>query len=188
LGPHVDPNAGCSLCLRESFAFDAAYRLGSYDGLLRELILRAKFHGPALAEYLADLWCDVAAEPLRNAGCDVVVPVPLHWRRRLWRGYNGAEAVAQVLAERLGLPCHAAALKRIRSTPVQPGHSWTQRRVNVRGAFRASRWADLRGRRVLLVDDVMTSGSTASASSVALKQAGAVHLVVAVLARAGLSS
>jgi ComF family protein len=113
---------------------------------------------------------------------DAVVPVPLHWWRRLRRGYNQSEALARGLARVLALPCRTSWLRRARHTPSQVGKSAEQRRANVRGAFRAARVPA--GASVLLVDDVMTTGATASEAARALKEAGAGRVVAAALGRA----
>jgi ComF family protein len=116
---------------------------------------------------------------------DLVVPVPLHWWRRWRRGYDQGAALARGLAGRLGLPC-ASCLCRTRHTPRQAEQTPSARRDNVRGAFRTSARAPVKGKSVLLVDDVMTTGSTATEAARALRDAGAARVVVAVLARAGL--
>ena len=112
----------------------------------------------------------------------MIVPVPLHWWRRLTRGYNQSEVLAQSMAEQLRIPCHPRWLRRIRNTPQQVGQSATARRQNVQKAFSSFERAALCGRTVLLVDDVLTTGSTASDAARALRAAGAARIVVAVLA------
>ena len=113
-----------------------------------------------------------------------MVPVPLHWRRRWRRGYNQSEALARPIAARLRLPFRPGSwLRRIRNTPEQKGSGMAAERLeNVRGAFRVA-GAELAGRTVLLVDDVLTTGSTASEAARTLRRAGAKRVVVAVLAR-----
>jgi ComF family protein len=101
----------------------------------------------------------------------LLVPVPLH-RRRLWsRGFNQSAIVARELSRRTGVPVAVDALRRIRPTPPLKGMGMRQRRRTVAGAFRAN--AELRGRTVILVDDVLTTGSTANACARVLKRAGA---------------
>ena len=129
-----------------------------------------------LAEFLA------AALPLGER-FDAVVPVPLHWRKQWQRGFNQSDLLAQAMARRRGIPV-VRALARTRFTKTQAGLSNTERRKNVAAAFRCRRVAEtLAGQRVLLIDDVMTTGSTAAACARALKRAGAAGVVLATIAR-----
>jgi ComF family protein len=121
----------------------------------------------------------VAAIP-RDQTFDVVAPVPLHWRRRWQRGFNQSELLARAVARRYGLPV-LDVLRRKRATPTQAGLSNARRRSNVAGAFTVR--GAVSGRRILLVDDVMTTGATAAACAAALKRAGARHVAVLALAR-----
>jgi ComF family protein len=175
---------GCTHCASASFRFERVLRLGVYDGLLRDVILRLKhLSGDGLAELVSELWAEHAEAALRDLRADVVVPVPLHWRRRWQRGYNQSLALARGLAARLRLPCRPAWLRRVRHTPQQTQQSPSARRDNVRGAFRAGTKLAA-GQTILLVDDVMTTGSTANEAAAALRTACAARVVVAVLARA----
>jgi ComF family protein len=124
------------------------------------------------------------AEQLKGERFDVVVPVPLHWLRRLERGYNQAAMLARPLAKQLRVPFSTRRLRRIRYTSHQTGQSATSRQENLRGAFASWPAHRIRGLRILLVDDVMTTGSTCSEAARALKKAGAARVVAAVLARA----
>jgi ComF family protein len=129
------------------------------------------------------LWAEHLEAPLQDLHADAVVPVPLHWRRRWRRGYNQSLALAHGLAGRLHLPCRPSWLRRIRHTPEQTRQTPSARHSNVRRAFQAT--VNLQAAEtVLLVDDVMTTGATASEAAAALRQAGASRVVVAVLARA----
>jgi ComF family protein len=140
-------------------------------------------NGEPLAAALGNLWAAHASDRLRQLAADVVVPVPLHWWRRWWRGYNQSEALAKVLAAHLHLPLQCRWLRRIRNTPRQVQQTPAERPTNVRGAFRATKLAKFRSKTVLLVDDVLTTGSTASEAAGALRDAGAARVIVAVLAR-----
>jgi ComF family protein len=121
----------------------------------------------------------------RDEHFDVATAVPLHWRRRWQRGFNQADLLAREIARRSGIP-FARILRRVRSTRAQAGLSNTARRHNVVSAFacrRALRDGELRGRRVLLIDDVMTTGSTAAACARTLKSAGAARVALLTVAR-----
>jgi ComF family protein len=183
---------GCTHCREAGFAFARAFRFGprkdndGNDSLLYKAVLRLKHHtGESLAEHLGELWANCAADTLRAAGIDVVIPVPLYWLHRLRRGYNQSEALALALAAALGVPCRPRWLRRARATRKQHHcRSRDDRQENVRDAFRTRHADSLRGKRVLLVDDVMTTGSTAHEAARPLRAAGAAQVAVAVLARA----
>lgn len=184
VGPHLDAAGNCSRCRLEKYAFNRAFRLGPYDGLLRDLVLRLKAaDGEGLAEAVAAVWAEEMAARLRDFAPDVVVPIPLHWRRRWRRGFNQSRLLAEALAVRLGVPCRPDLLRRIRPTPDQVGEDRAARWRNVRGAFAAS-GESLEGRTVLLVDDVLTTGATASEAARALMEHRPAAIGVAVLGRA----
>lgn len=195
VGPHTDTSKGCLRCRGAKFHFDSAVRLGPYAGRLRDAILRMKQPaGEPLAETLGELWATARRELLLRDSPAVVIPVPLHWRRRWARGYNQSESLARGVARGLGLPFLPRALARIRATPSQVAQTPAERRENVRGAFRcvgdpfspalgiARDARPVPAVRVLLVDDVLTTGATADAAAEALRTAGAAQVTAAVLA------
>ncbi len=176
----LDEEGRCALCRRGLRGFDAAYAYGAYEDRLRELIHLFKYGrirplGRRLGEWLA------GAAPLDQA-FDIVVPVPLHWRRRWQRGFNQSELLASAVARRFAAPL-VRALRRRRATLVQAGLSNAGRRENVAGAFSVKRREAVEGRRILLIDDVMTTGATAAACAFALKRAGARYVALLTLAR-----
>src|SRR5204862_2881973 len=130
-------------------------------------ILRMKHgQGESLAEAMGRLYADRALAQLQSLSADVVLPIPLHWRRRFSRGYNQSAALSAALARALNKPHRPRWLRRIVATPRQAAQMLpTVRRANLRDAFRASAYADLKGKLVLLVDDVMTTGATAHEAS-----------------------
>jgi ComF family protein len=135
---------------------------------------------PTLARPIADL---VAAALPRGEQFDFVVPTPLHWWRRWVRGFNQSELLAREIARRTGLPM-LRALRRVRATSVQAGLSNSERRRNVAGAFHARRAAAaLKGGNILLIDDVMTTGSTGAACASTLKRVGAARVTLLTAAR-----
>lgn len=158
-------------------------RLGPYDGVLRDAILRMKgLAGESLAETLGLVWAERDREKFAALKSEVVIPIPLYWLRRIERGYNQSLAVADSVASVLKLPCEKKWLSRKTPTPKQYTQSATARRENVKGAFRATWRCRVQNRRVLLIDDVLTTGATASEAAKALKAAGAAQVDVAVLA------
>jgi ComF family protein len=133
---------------------------------------------------LAHLLVDQRGERLASLTIDVVVPIPMHWTRRLWRGVNNPDFLARTVSQRLRLPCAPHLLRMRRRTQPQTGLTANGRLVNVRGAFRAPPHPDLAGSRVLLIDDVMTTGATAAEAARTLRRAGVAEVAIAVLARA----
>jgi ComF family protein len=183
VGEHTDVSAGCPRCRDDRYHFDSAVRLGPYDGPLRDAILTMKHRpGETLAECVGRLWARHHADRFRALGIGVVIPVPLHWWRRLRRGYNQAETLAAAIARQLDVKHRPGWLRRTRPTRYQARLAESDRRANVRGAFGVTRGARLQGKTVLLVDDVLTTGSTAGEAARSLRQGGATTVHVAVLA------
>lgn len=183
VGPYQQTGEGCLRCRGQRLRFDGVVRLGVYADRLREacLLIKGRSYSP-LAAMLAELLWAEQRDRLQQTGVDAVVPMPLHWLRRVQRGANPTEAIARRLAGRLHLPCSCRMLKRRHNTLPQAGLPPSRRWENVRGAFRA-RPAAVKGLSILLVDDVLTTGATASEAARALKAAGATRVWVAVLAR-----
>lgn len=174
----------CQDCRRVKYWFDRVVSLGPYDGLLRSAVLRTKTAGnDAVAATLGSLLAHGRREPICSDAAQVVVPVPMHWTRKVRRGTNGVSVIAARLATELSLPLAAGALSRRRNTRLQNGLLRQQRFANVRGAFRWTDRYDFRGAHVLLVDDILTTGATASEAARMLKLAGAAQVVAVVLAR-----
>jgi ComF family protein len=173
----------CGACRARPPAFLRLVAPWSYapplDGVIRALKFgRLDFLGEDLAAAIF-----AGAPPAAGlAGCDLVVPVPLHWRRRLARGYNQAERIARPLARRLGVAI-GAALARRRATPPQTTLGRDERRRNLRGAFAVRRPGRVRGRTVALVDDVVTTGATLDEAARCLLRAGAAAVVAVAAAR-----
>lgn len=177
-----------SSCVRCASApalpFAAAACLGAYERELRDAILRSKHAAEIpLAAALGEQLCDRAGELMGAWRVDRVVAMPMHWTRRLIRGINGPQIVAERVARRLGVG-EVSVLVRGRNTPPQASLPPSTRPANVRGAFRVRRPKMVRGARLLLVDDVMTTGATCREAATTLLKGGAAAVFVAVLARA----
>lgn len=178
------PGARCPACMAQPRAFGRARAACVYDDHSRDLILKLKHADRTDLAPLFARWLSRAAGPLLEE-CDAVAPVPLHWRRLLARRYNQAAEIARPLAGLAGRRYVPAALVRWRATGTQGGKSGRGRRENVRAAFAvpASSRRLVEGRRILLVDDVLTTGATLDACAKALQAAGAAGVDVAVVAR-----
>jgi len=184
LSPEAPAPYQCGACLGGLYRFDRARAAGPYRGLLREVIHRFKYQGHiSLARPLAQLLLPPARELCTLNVIHVVVPVPLHRRRLRDRGFNQAALLARRLGASLNLPVGYTVLSRRRWTEPQIGLSPNQRAENVRGAFAVSESAVVRGRGVLLVDDVFTTGETVDQCVRELKRAGARAVAVLTVAR-----
>lgn len=177
-------NAVCGDCARRQPLFDRARSVMIYNDASRRLVLAFKHAdrvdaAPAWGEWLARAGADLLAD------ADFLVPVPLHRRRLITRRYNQAALMALALGRNSGLPVIVDALRRVRATPSQGRMNRSQRERNVAGAFavRDSRQESIRDARIVLVDDVMTTGATLTACIRPLLHAGAANVDVLTLAR-----
>jgi predicted amidophosphoribosyltransferase len=201
--------SACPDCRRLRPKFEATVAVGAYDGILADLVTRLKYARDASCAWpLGELLADTVEQWPPAAGVERIVPVPLRFFRRVHRGFNQAELLAAAVARRLGLPLDRFLLRGARGTAPQAGLTRSRRLQSRRGAYRITdlarllapglarlpgrwgirtgRWLRPRavGRTVLLVDDVMTTGATASEAARVLRAAGAARVLVAVVARA----
>ncbi|WP_418319242.1 phosphoribosyltransferase family protein [Piscinibacter sakaiensis] len=183
--PVPESVATCGACLLAPPPFDAALAAVDYGAPWDGLITRFKFHdaldlGDALADRLL-----AAAQDAGPPTFDLLLPAPIGLRRMHERGYNQAWELTRRLARRLGIAASPDLLLRIRETPPQLSLPLAQRLANVRGAFAIEprRRAELAGRDVVIVDDVLTTGATAGELARVLRQAGAARVQVWALAR-----
>jgi ComF family protein len=177
-----DGGARCGDCRGRRRAFKLLRSAGVYEGSLQKLIKKFKYGGREdLARPLGRMLVDLWREQPRLGPVDAVVPVPLHWLRERGRGYNQALVLAEYFGRKTGLPV-VRALARRRS-PSQTELRREERLENVRDAFRAARPELARGKSLLLVDDVCTTGATLEACARALKAAGARRVAALTVAR-----
>ena len=183
VGPYLDTSNGCSLCQAEPFAFQWVQTLGCYQGPLRDWVLKCKNHaGEILGYSLGFLLGEKIKKRNGYQVPDLVAPVPMHWWKRIKKGYCHTECLAQGVSQALGVPCRNVAFKS-RHTREQAALPPSQRRKNLDKVFFCPSSGLLSGKRVLLVDDVLTTGSTCHQVSRELKRAGAMSVVVGVIAR-----
>jgi competence protein ComFC len=168
----------CPSCRKTRFHFDRAFSPCVYDGVIKELIHAFKYRDKKyLGAPLSRLMTEFIKEfEIPVDFTDLIVPVPLHAGRLREREFNQAAVLAENIAQEFGKTASHGLLERTRATSTQTQLDTLTRLENVRGSFRVPPSADLRGKRVLLVDDVMTTGATSSEAALALKQAGA-HVV-----------
>ncbi|MEP6821552.1 MAG: ComF family protein [Chthoniobacterales bacterium] len=175
----------CANCAHRVLHFDAAVASYRSRGVVRKLVHDFKYqHHLYLRHPVADWLAETLDDPrLKDRRFDRVIPVPLHPARKRERGFNQAEVLAQLFAARAGLRMKTD-LERIRYTTTQTAFDRAERMENLRDAFRLRKKADVRGLRVLLIDDVLTTGSTLSECARVLKANGAVSVHAATAARA----
>jgi ComF family protein len=195
LPQHRDPCCGCGVplpaggtlcgrCRRGLSPFTAGASLGPYDGALRVAVHELKYRSRRrVAGRLSETMLGLPRVRAVLAGAATLVPVPLHPRRKRKRGFNQSELLARELAGRAGIRTAPDALVRRKDTPPQTGLSAAARRANVRGAFAVRHVSQVAGRAVVLVDDVLTTGATASACARALLDAGAREVRLLTVAR-----
>ena len=173
----------CPECHTRSYEFDLCRSYGLYKGPLVQAIVLLKFERiEPLGRWFAQRLKEVAGR--ERIAADIVVPVPLHRQRHRERGYNQAELVAKPLARKLGLPYRAVLLTRTKPRPDKHILSLEERWESVRGAFATRPGCKVDNLRVLLVDDVMTTGATLDACAKALRGAGAKSVIGLTIARA----
>jgi ComF family protein len=175
----------CANCAHRTIHFDAAVAAYRSRGIVRRIVLDFKYGKQIHLRHLIGGWlCQAVNDPrLRGREFDLIVPVPLHPARQRERGFNQAELLAEILSAHISIPSRSI-LQRIRYTTTQTAFDRAERMENLRNAFRLRKNADVQGLGVLLVDDVLTTGSTLSECARILKTAGARSVHAATAARA----
>ncbi|MFQ5957359.1 MAG: ComF family protein [Candidatus Brocadiales bacterium] len=176
---------GCIECRTHRFKFDGAFSAAYYEGVIKELIHQFKY---GRQEFLAESLTEVLARcvkeiDLRRGNIDMVVAVPLHRRKMTERGFNQAELLGRNVGRFLDMDVCTGGLRRVRNTPSQTRLPYYKREENVREAFLVEKPTQFKGKDVLLVDDVLTSGLTASECARVLKESGARRVYVLTVAK-----
>lgn len=184
MGKYSETRRRCSDCKRHPLLFDQATAPWVYDEVVRDLVLKLKFcRATLVADFFAEQMASHLGEMSWRAAIDLVQPVPMHWAKAFWRGYNQAELLARGVCQRVQLP-FSRSLKKGLYTPPQSRLSRSSRLANLEGAFRVRPRDSVKGKRILLVDDVLTTGTTCSECARVLKAAGAKKVFVLTAARA----
>src|SRR5439155_22666788 len=175
----------CANCAHRTLHFEAAVAAYRGRGVVRHIIHEFKYGRQIHLRHLVARWLRAALDDERLHGnhFDVLVPVPLHPARQRERGFNQARLLSELLSAQISLPSKLH-LERIRYTTTQTALDRSERMENLHNAFRLRKNADVRGLRVLLIDDVLTTGSTLSECARVLKRAGAFSVHAATAARA----
>lgn len=173
----------CEKCRSKTVYYDAGYSAYIYAAALRELIHLFKYAKRRyLQSFLGGLMLDYLREHAEMSQYNAIVPVPLHWWRYCWRGFNQAADLARPLSKQFRIPILKRSLRRVRYTRPQVGLSPDERKSNIRNAFKVSRPAKIAGKNLLLIDDVITSGATLNECARMLKGAGASGVTILTLA------
>jgi len=174
----------CPKCYNLSLNFRRAVSLGPYEKPLGEVVKALKFRGQRqYARPLAERLAAVLRRQDFTQHIDIIVPVPIHWRRRFRRGFNQSELITGHLGKLLNIPVDGRSLRRIRYTEPQTKLSAEERLKNLKGAFKVRRPEAVEGKQILLLDDVMTTGGTMTECARELRRAGAKVIYAAVVAR-----
>lgn len=184
-GPHMaGANPLCHLCRRGVYAFDLARSFAPYNDTMVRAIVLLKYHAVTpLGDWFGARLAELVAREPETFAADAVVPVPLHPLRMRERGFNQAELIARPLARRLGLPLRPLLLVRTKPRPDKLKLTRRERWQTVRGAYAVQQGSQVDKLRVLLVDDVLTTGATLDACARVLRQAGAARVVGITVAR-----
>lgn len=174
----------CANCAHRTLYFENAVSAFRSGGILRRVILDFKYRRQIHLRHLVASWLFAALDDdrLRVREFDLIIPVPLHPARERERGFNQAALLAELLSARMSIPARPV-LERTRYTTTQTAFDRAERMENLRGAFRLRKNADVRQRRILLIDDVLTTGSTLSECARVLRRGGARSVHAATAAR-----
>ena len=166
----------CTDCTENRFSYEQGRSVWLHTGKVRWSVYQFKYHNRRIyGEFYAKEMFRLYEKLIKSWNIDVIIPIPLHWRRRQKRGYNQAEIVARNLGKMIGLPVCSKAVVRVRNTRPQKELNHKERKKNMKDAFRLTKHCET-WKNVLLIDDIYTTGNTVDSLAVLLKQHG-VHKV-----------
>jgi len=184
------PGFLCGSCRNDLYYFDKARAVGKYEGVLKEAIHQFKYKPtrigmgkPSLGRHLAELMIHHGTPSLNVGSFDAIMPIPLHKSRQRHRGFNQSEVLARFLGHYYRIPLDVDHLYRVKETRPQTGLSGHERAENVKGAFVIRKAEELKGKKIVLIDDVFTTGATVNEASRVLKEAKAGEVLVLTLAK-----
>jgi ComF family protein len=176
-------SGSCGRCLADPPRYDRARYAVHYQGAVRDALLRFKFAGALhVAKALSQILIEAFRRNFHHPDFDLIVPVPIHRKRLVHRGFNQVVVLAEKLSQDTGIPLDRTSFKKTKDTPPQVGLTRPARVKNLRGSFGIQRSNRIRGRKVLLVDDVATTGSTIAEAAKTIMRGGAARVDVLVLA------
>jgi ComF family protein len=181
----ISDTFNCANCAQRTLYFESAVAIYRSRGVIRHLVHQLKYNNQLHLRHPVANWVNDALDDdrLRGHDFDLLVPVPLHPARKRHRGFNQAEELARLVSKRRGIACRAV-LQRTRYTTTQTQFDRAERMENLHNAFRLRKKEDVRGLRVLLIDDILTTGATLSECARVLRRAGASMVYAATAARA----
>ena len=186
LGPHqsINSKGKCSVCRKLKLPFEGICRLGAYEASLSQAVINFKFHHSfSTGQILADMLAETLKEQSWIDTLDAFCAIPIHWTRRIDRGFNQSQILADRISQIIQIPV-IKLLKRKIPTIRQVGLSAARRKENVKNIFKQIKKWPVEGTSICLIDDVMTTGSTLSEAAKTLRRAGAEKVYAAVLAKA----
>jgi len=175
----------CAKCRPKTICYDEGYSAHQYTGVVKELIHLFKYRKRQyLGHFLGGSLLDCVRERGDLSGYDAIVPVPLHWRRQWSRGFNQATDLGKALSNGFGIPIMKRNLRRVLNTRPQVRIEPKEREDNIKNAFRVRRPGKVAGKKLVLLDDVITTGATLNECARVLKMAGALKVTIVTLAHA----
>ncbi|WP_341875782.1 ComF family protein [Defluviitalea saccharophila] len=164
----------CFDCVKNTPVYDRGWAVFIYEGMVKEAIYRFKYGGhKEYAKYLGKFMADKIKDQVLEEGFDLIIPIPIHKNRKRKRGYNQAEELAKEISKALNIPMDASILTRVKETRPQSGLSIMQRQNNLKKAFKLADSINLDQMKILLVDDIYTTGTTINYCTTLLKKRGA---------------